>query len=53
MLLNSINEGNSNNNPVKKITSKSSPKILRKNGVARNYASETSNTNKKGVSLQR
>ena len=50
---NPINEVTLKNNVIKKITSKSSPKIQRKNGIAQNYASEASNTNKKEVSLQR
>lgn len=39
-------------NVIKKITLALSPKVQRKNATARNYISEASNANIKGISLQ-
>ena len=45
-------DGNYDYNVMKKITLALSPKVQRKNATARNYISEASNANIKGISLQ-
>ena len=49
---NDTDDGNCDYNVVKKITLALSPKVQRKNATARNYMSEASNANIKGISLQ-
>ena len=45
-------DDNCDYNVIKKITLALSPNVQRKNATARNYISEASNANIKGISLQ-